>query len=612
MRFRPIRRVPAAAAVLLLPLAASAQEVGYDVRFENAAHHEAVIHVTFTDLADAPLELRMSRSSPGRYAIHEFAKNVYSVKATDGQGRELELTRPDPYGWTAAGHDGTVNVVYTLFADRAGGTYAGIDRTHAHLNMPATFMWARGTTDRPVRVTFQPPDSSGWKVATQLVPTEDPYTFTAPDHAYFMDSPTELSDFMLREWDVISNGKAYTIRLAVHHEGTEEQLDAFADLAKKVVSEQGGAFGEFPDFDYGTYTFLACYVPWAAGDGMEHRNSTSLTSTRSIENPTGNLGTLSHEFFHAWNMERIRSDAIEPFDFERANMSAELWFGEGFTSYYTNLFIRRAGIVDDERYISGLAGTIDAVVNGTGRLYRSPAEMSRMAPFVDAATSVDPTSFGNTFISYYTWGSAIGLGLDLTLRTEYGTTLDALMRTMWRRHGVPEVPYANEDIRAALAEVSGDTTFAYDFFDRYVFGPDVVDYAALLARVGVAVRPANAGAASFGNAFLQARDDKVVIANYPSPGSPWYEAGLDRGAVIASLDGKPVTSTDAVAAVAAAHSPGDTVPVTFDVRGQTIESAITLEEDQRLEVVTYETAGLPLTPEMRRLRAEWLASRAVN
>jgi predicted metalloprotease with PDZ domain len=345
---------------------------------------------------------------------------------------------------------------------------------------------------------------------------------------------------------------------------------------------------------------------------MEHRNSTSLTSTRGIENPTGNLGTLSHEFFHAWNMERIRSAAIEPFDFERANMSSELWFGEGFTSYYTNLFIRRAGIIDDERVIGGLAGTINAVVNGTGRMFRSPVEMSRMAPFVDAATSVDPTSFGNTFISYYTWGAAIGLGLDLTLRTEYGTTLDALMRTMWRRHGVPELPYTNLDIRAALAEVSGDTAFAHSFFDRHVFGRDVVDYAALLARVGVAVRPANDGAASFGQAFLQSQDGRVVVANYTAPGSPWYEAGLDRGAVITALDGKPVATADAIAAVAAAHRPGDTVPITFDVRGETFETEITLGEDRRLEVVTYETAGLPLTPEMRRLRAEWLASRAID
>jgi predicted metalloprotease with PDZ domain len=612
MGFRMHALPLAAAATVLVSLPAAAQDVTYDVRFPNAVHHEAEIQVTFTDLPAEPLELRMSRSSPGRYALHEFAKNVYSVRATDGRGRDLTLTRPDPYGWTAADHDGTVRVVYTLFADRAGGTYAGIDLAHAHLNIPATFMWARGTTDRPVRVTFHPPAGSSWRVATQLAPTDDPFTFTAPDHAYFMDSPTELSDFMLSEWPVVSNGRTSTIRLAVHHEGTEDQLDAFTELARKVVAEQAGVFGEFPDFDFGTYTFLACYGPWASGDGMEHRNSTSLTSTRSLENPQGNLGTLSHEFFHAWNMERIRSAAIEPFDFERANMSSELWFGEGFTSYYTNLFIRRAGIIDDDRYIAGLAGTINGVVNGTGRRYRSVVEMSRMAPFVDAAVSIDPTSFSNTFISYYTWGSAIGLGLDLTLRTEYGTTLDALMRTMWRRHGVSGTGYTNEDIRAALAEVTGDAAFARDFFDRYVFGRDVVDYADLLGRVGVLVRKADPDGATLGGAFLQTQNGRVRIANSTPVGSPYYEAGLDRGDAILSIDGREIDSAAAVAAIVADHRPGDTVSIRFEQRGSTRTAQITFAEDGRFEVLTYEQAGLTITPQMRQLRAEWLASRAIE
>lgn len=599
-----------AAAAVAWP--AAGQEVTYDVRFPNAVHHEARIRISYTNLPSGPLELRMSRSSPGRYAVHEFAKNVYDVSATDGRGREIALTRPDPYGWTAAGHDGTVNVVYTLFADRAGGTYAGIDLTHAHLNMPATFMWARGTTDRPIRVTFHPPEESGWKVATQLTPTDDPFTYTAPDHAYFMDSPTELSDFALREWNVTSNGKTYTMRMTVHHEGTDAQVDAFTDLAKKVVAEEAGVYGTFPDFDYGTYTFLACYVPWAAGDGMEHRNSTSLTSSRSIENPLGNLGTVSHEFFHAWNMERIRSAALEPFDFERANMSSELWFGEGFTSYYTNLFLRRAGIIDDDRYIGGLGGTINAVVNGAGRNYRSPVEMSRMAPFVDAAVSIDPTSFANTFISYYTWGSAIGLGLDLTLRAEYGTSLDALMREMWRRHGATEVHYTNEDIRDALAAVSGNPAFAKEFFDRYVFGRDVVDYKALLARFGVLLRPANPDRATLGQAFIQTQNGRPVIANSTPVGSPYYQAGLDAGDAILSLDGRDVDGTEAVNAIMAAHKPGDTVSITYFQRGRTRTAQITFVADDRLETVTYERAGMPVTPGMRSLRADWLASHALH
>ncbi|HEX7087113.1 MAG TPA: hypothetical protein VF198_12160, partial [Vicinamibacterales bacterium] len=322
--------LPLALLPLLATPAPAQSPVRYVVSFPNAVHHEAEVVAIFADLADRPLEVRMSRSSPGRYALHEFAKNVYNVRAFDGEGRPLEVIRPDPYGWTVAGHDGTVRFAYTLFADRADGTYSGVDATHAHLNMPATFAWARGLEERPITVTFRVPAESGWKVASQLAPSADPWTFTAPGLQYFMDSPTELSDFELREWTVESNGKTYTIRLAVHHAGTDAELDAYAAMARRVVAEQMAVFGELPDYDHGTYTFIADYLPYVSGDGMEHRNSTVLTSTRSLaDGAMANLGTLSHEFFHCWNMERIRSAAIEPFDFERANMSGELWLGEG-------------------------------------------------------------------------------------------------------------------------------------------------------------------------------------------------------------------------------------------------------------------------------------------
>ena len=127
----------------------------YEISFENAVHHEAVIKVTFSHLKDEALEVRMSRSSPGRYALHEFAKNVYNVSAVDSKGKALSISRPNPYQWNVSGHDGTVVFMYTLFADRGDGTYSQIDETHAHLNMPATFAFARHLEYRPIKNPFQ-------------------------------------------------------------------------------------------------------------------------------------------------------------------------------------------------------------------------------------------------------------------------------------------------------------------------------------------------------------------------------------------------------------------------------------------------------------------------
>ena len=291
-----------------------------EIRFPNAVHREAEVALHFRAVPAGPLEVRMARSSPGRYAAHDFAKNVYDVRAFGADGRPLAVERVAPNVWQVRNHDGEVRFTYTLFADRADGTYAGVDLTRAHLNIPATFAYAPALAGRSVYATFVLPDPS-WRIATQLEPTTRPNTFRAPHLQYFMDSPTHLGTLDIREWQVGSGSGAQTIRLAVNHSGSAAQVTEFTDLTKRVVDEMAAVFGEFPRFDFGTYTFISCYRPTCAGDGMEHRNSTSLTSAASLaQNQMGLLRTVSHEFFHAWNVERIRPAMLEPFDFSDANI----------------------------------------------------------------------------------------------------------------------------------------------------------------------------------------------------------------------------------------------------------------------------------------------------
>jgi len=193
----PLFRKPVLTAVILTILiaapAAAQQPVQYVVSFPAPAHHWAQVEVTFPELPAGPLQARMSRSSPGRYAVHEFAKNVYDLHAFDGKGGELTPSRPNPSEWDLTGHDGTIRIVYKVYGDRVDGTYLGIDTTHAHMNMPATLMWARGFDMRPARVTVEPPAGSKWKPATQLFPTEDAWTFTA-------NAPGFQPSRMLRSW----------------------------------------------------------------------------------------------------------------------------------------------------------------------------------------------------------------------------------------------------------------------------------------------------------------------------------------------------------------------------------------------------------------------------
>jgi predicted metalloprotease with PDZ domain len=603
----------------MTPLAADT--IRYAVTFPNAVHHEARIVADFPAAPGDTLEVWMSRSSPGRYALHEFAKNAYDVQVTDRAGRPLRVVRRDPYRWLVIAGRRPVRFAYTLYADRADGTYSQIDPSHAHLNMPATFAWARGLEHTPVAVRFEPPEGSGWRVATQLVRGVDSLTWIGPDLAYFLDSPTELSAFLERSWTVPGpGGRRDTLRIALHHEGTEAELDTFAAAVGKLVAEQVGIFGETARFDHGSYTFLADYLPWASGDGMEHRNSTVLTSSGSLaRNFDRLLLTASHEFFHSWNVERIRPAELEPFDFTRANPSSVLWFGEGFTNYYDRLTLRRAGLLSDSAFAELLAEAINAVEAAPGRRFHSAVDMSLLAPFVDAATSIDPVNFPNTFLSYYVLGAGIGLALDLTLRgREGGRSLDGFMRLMWERFGRPERryavrrPYTLADLERTLGEYAGETAFARDFFAHFIKGREAPDFAGLLARAGFAVRPARRNGAFAGPLALSVDSGGVTVTSPTLVGTPVYEAGLDRGDRLISADGRPIASEADWSAIAASGAPGDSVALVFWQRGREVRTVLRLAADPTLAVCPIELAGGTASDAQLAFRAAWLGSRAAR
>ncbi|WP_378175702.1 M61 family metallopeptidase [Aquimarina sp. SS2-1] len=562
----------------------------YQISFENAVHHEANVKAIFSNLESGTISLRMSRTSPGRYALHEFAKNVYDVKITDSRGKDVTVTRPNPYQWDVSGHDGTLNVSYTLFADRADGTYSQIDETHAHLNIPATFMYIPTLKDRPVQVTYLVREDLNWKVATQLIPLGG-NKFLAPNLQYFMDSPAEISNHTIKEYTLESRGTEYIIRLALHHQGTEEEADQYFEQIKLIVDQEKAVFGDFPNFDYGEYTFLACYMPNVSGDGMEHRNSTVLTSTRSLADGgmKKNIGTVAHEFFHAWNVERIRPISLEPFDFEKTNMSGELWFAEGFTSYYTNLILCRAGIITQDEYIEGLSKTYNYVWNSPALQYYNPIEMSYQAPFVDAATSVDPTNRENTFVSYYSYGSMLGLALDLALRDEDDLNLDDYLKLVWTKYGKTEIPYTIENLFFTLREYAGES-FADDFFEQYIFDSQTPDFKKLLGSVAIYPKT-DSKKAYLGCEIKFNEDDNAVISEYVRKGTPAYIAGLEKDDIIIAIDNQSFSDIDQFNEVLNKYKPGKKATIVYRRLGEEKKVLVKLDVSPEVEITQFSKPG---------------------
>lgn len=592
--------------LLAAPAVVSAQRpIRYEVSFPNYVHHEAQIKMYLPQIKGVA-HLRMSRSSPGRYATHEFGKNVYDVKAFDSaSGKEVKVIQKEGDEYDIPFSGSVLVVEYTLFGDHVDGTYAGIDRQHAHLNMPASFMWSIGQEKLPVEIRFSVPQGTGWKIATQLKPGREAGLFSAPDLQYFMDSPTELSDFRERSWEVKdTDGKTKTISVVLHGEVTDALMDQYTEEVKKIVDQAGKVYGQLPAFDYGRYTFLIDLMPNNGGDGMEHRNSTVITGragTLTWNVLRARLGTVAHEFFHCWNVERIRPRTLEPFDFSKANMSDELWVAEGFTQYYGGLLLARAGIQSDSNFIRTLGFYWNGLTNLPGAKYRTPVQASRLAVYVDAATAIDKTNFSNLFYSYYSYGAAIAGVLDLTLRRDYQKTLDQFMQLMWKKYGSTGKPYSVPDLQVTLAELTNEK-FAGQFFSTYVYGTGRPSLESVVEPVGLTIDNPNAGKASLGALTIKVTDGKAAVTSAVQKGSPLYAAGVETGDVLISLDGAAITGQEQLEAALSAKKPGETVVLEFNSRGI----------DQKVTVKTEEATGLVLKfvdnpSDMQRTRqASWL------
>ncbi len=531
----------------------------------------------------------------------------------------LRASRPDPRSWLIAEHEATVQLSYDVFGDRIDGTWFGVSASQAHINMPAVLIWADGFEARPVRVHLSSPAGVTWKAATQLYPAGTPLTYLAPNFQYLMDSPVEFGNFATRSFQIPTGDKKslQTIRVSAHFTGADHDLDEYLTGLKKIVSEEQAIFGELPYFEPGYYTFLLDYAPGNNGDGMEHRNSAVITS----HNPLGpkRLGTAAHEFFHAWNVKRIRPAALEPFNYGDTTSTGELWFAEGFTNYYERLVMLRTGGFNFEEGLSQMAGEIGYVQGSPATAFRSAVDMSRLAPFVDGVTSPVPTDLGNTFVSYYSFGDVIAIGLDLSLRDRSNSkvTLDDFMREMWVRYGRPGGsapglvgrPYTLADFESTLGSVSGSEAFAREFIRDYICGTKRLDLAPLFLRAGVLLK-ADRTQPTLGGLNLESDGGNVRVSGPTLVGSPAYMAGLSMDDRLISIAGNAIAKPEDVNKALNAAKPGDEVELVYERKGERLRSHATLAASLALTLMPVEATGGSITEEQRIFRQSWLSARS--
>jgi len=553
------------------------QTTRYQVVALDPNAHVFEVRCSVDDPDPTGQRFRLPTWIPGSYLIREFARQFVHVRA-ESQGRAVPITKEAKDVWRAAPTAEELTVIASVYAFDLSVRTAYLDRTRAYFNGPSLFLAPEGREEAPCTVDLIPPAGDGfgdWRVATTLdsngAPAHGFGRYRAANYDELIDHPVEMSDFALASF------AAGDVRHEVAVTGRQQaDLERLARDLARVCQWQIDLFGNAPQSrpPFDRYLFQITAVGDGYG-GLEHRSSTSLICRRDELPMRGRseiddgylnlLGLASHEYFHSWNVKRIKPAAFMPYDLAREGYTRQLWAFEGVTSYYDDLALVRSGVIDDARYLELVGRTISQVLRTPGRNLQSVGDSS-----FDAWIKFyrpDENS-PNAVVSYYAKGSLVAAALDLTLRRTGRASLDGVLRTLWERYGRSGVGVPEGAIERIVAEIAGEQM--HDFFARYVHGTDDPPLAALLDAFGVdySLRPAASAADRGGKpasapapaCWLGASVAKDLTLQNVFTGSPAERAGLAARDVLVAIDGVRA-SADSLDKLATTRSAGEHVQV---------------------------------------------------
>jgi predicted metalloprotease with PDZ domain len=594
--------------------------ISYRLSMSRPTSHlfEVSIEVERAVSGSDAVDFQMPKWSPGRYAVFDFAKNVQEARAVAGRcppdaqckRSPLPVIRMDDQTWRVETHGNRLlTFSYKVFGDDLSGTFSQLDERHANYNGGSIFMYIVGHKQDPVGLVIDPP--AKWRIINGRMESMDQREWRFPNYDLLIDTPTEIApDWTVDEFKL--DGKTY--RVVTHSFGNENgrRAELVRDI-EKIVRAETRMWGA-PDFD--SYTFLIHFAADdRSGDGMEHLTSTQIIEPGALGEPAtyeSALETVAHEFFHVWNVKRLRPAELGPWDFTRPANTRSLWIAEGLTNYYGHLMMHRAGLWSDARLLERLGEQIGQIESAQGSRLMSAEESSLSAPFLDRSTHAQRTNLANTSVSYYTKGEVLGIVLDLLIRgkTKGRASLDDVMRRMYEEFYVksPNASYylrgrgyAGEDFARVASEVAG--TDLRDFFALYVRDTQAPPYDEAFAAVGLRlVREPAREPYGAGISLDFEEPQRAKIWNVRN-GSAAEDAGLKQGDVIVAVGGENVTR-ETWAAALNRHRQGSRVPLTVRRDRQNLQVVLTLGAPDRHK---YRIEKLKdAAPETRALRDAWL------
>ncbi len=504
-------------------------EINYKVSMPQPFTHLLEVEMRLRAPQNATLgettDIMMPVWTPGSYLIREYARHIQDFAAKDAGGNALVWEKTNKNTWQIQTKAATETVItYRVYANELTVRTNELNDYHAFWNNAALLMYPKGFLNAPSTLKVEP--FGNWKIATGLEPLRTPNTFYAENFDILYDSPFEVGDFKEISFDV--NGVSH--RIVMEGEGNYN-LEKVRDDVKKIVEAAAKIFGELP---YKNYTFI---VNLRGGGGLEHLNSTALQFNRFGFTARYNdfLTLVAHEFFHAWNVKRIRPDALGPFDYNNENYTKLLWVAEGGTAYYENVLVQRAGLITDKQFLAGRATTIQDLQRRPGRFQTSLEEAS-----FDAWIKYyrqDENAINNQ-ISYYDKGEIVNWLLDLEIRqaTAGAKSLDDVMRFLYTDFYKKGKNYTPADYQKTCETVAGKSLD--DFFRKYVRGREEIDFNSIVAAYGLKLEtsPANAKEQAYIGADFAQQGENLTIRAVPAD-TPAYLQGLNAGDQIVAIEG---------------------------------------------------------------------------
>jgi predicted metalloprotease with PDZ domain len=464
--------------------------LAYRIAMPDPAAHYFEVELRITGMHSDSLDVQLPVWSPGRYARMDFARNLQGFAAADSTGKAIAFEELNGSRWRlrTRGH-ADARISYRIFANTLSGTFSVLDTAHANWNGASLFVYVDGHKRDPVHLSITAP--TGWKVMNGAAANFEQREFYFPNYDELIDTPTEVAPAISLDSFII-DGRKY--RVMLHHNGP---LDSalrmrFVRGIQRIVRDENHVIAPPP---LAMYTFMG-NAGYKGNDGMEHLYSTQIITPHALVDTAAVddfLSYASHEYFHVWNVKRIRPALLGPFDYTSERYEPSLWVAEGWTEYYGVLTLERTGITTPRQFYATLGEDITYDLTRPARTWMSAREASMHAPFFDGGPQPMAVDEPSDFISYYTKGEGLALLLDIEIRTRTNNTRslgDALRALKKRSWDAPRASYYLQgrgytelDVEKAVSEAAG--TDLHDWFARYVGGTEELPFAESLAKVGL-------------------------------------------------------------------------------------------------------------------------------